>query len=299
MAIEFSRAFDPFRALKAGVHSLKTEPAPVFVGGLLLFLVQSCKGVGNQMPNPSSGGSSWDSGDDPFSSGGNPFDGVDETMIIFAMVMLGIGCCVGLFVFAVQAFLQPGMYRVGERMTIDGTSGIDVLFSGKDVWLSMMGYKLLSGAIGLGIFTVFASPGGLVIAGAVVAGDGGPPNTALLVLGAMLIVALVMPALLYVMLGLGFGQVAISLDRLGAMEALDRSWTLAKGNRFRLLLFGFVNGIFGAVAAFVGLMLCCVGLLATGPAATGVVVCAQANAWLMLTREGHEDFFMVRELGVD
>ncbi len=299
MAIEFSQAFDPFRALKAGIHALKTEPAPVFVGGLLLFLVQSCQGAGNQVPNPSSGGSSWDSGDDPFSSGGNPFEGMDEAMLVVALIMVGVGCCIGLFVFAAQSFLQPGMYRVGERMTIDGTAGIDVLFSGKDVWLSMMGYKLLTGVIGLGIFTVFASPGGLVIAGAVVARDGGSPNTALLVLGGLLILALVLPALIYVMLGLGLGSVAISLDRLGTMEALDRSWSLAKGNRFRLFVFGLVNGIFAGVAAFVGMLACCVGILATGPAATGVVFCAQANAWLMLTRDDHEDFFMVRQLGVD
>lgn len=297
MAVDFATAYDPVRALRAGIHAIKTEPAPVFLGGLLLFMVQSCQGAGNQIPNPSGGGG-WSSGDDPFSSGENPFQGMDEAMILVVIAFLGIGCCIGLFVFAVQSFLQPGMYRVGERMTIDGTSGIDVLFSGKDVWLSMMGYKLITGLVGLGIFTVFAAPGGLLVGGAFLLADGGPPNVPLLVAGGLLMLVLALPALIYVMLGLSFGEVAISLDRLSAMEALDRSWTLAKGNRLRLFGFGFVNGIFAAFMTFVGFLACCVGVLATGPAATGILFCAQANAWLMLTREDHESFVMVKQLGI-
>lgn len=295
MAMEFKDAFDPMRALRHGYEMLRREPAPVLVGGFVMFVLNACQGQGNQVRLPNSGGDPWSGGEDPF-GGGNPFEGFDEAMLGVVLLLLGVACCVGLFVFAIKSFVEPGTWRVGERITMDGAAGLDTLFSGKDAWLPMMGYKLLTGIISLGVFTVFALPGGLV-AGAAIAMDRHDPNVPLIVAGVFLVMLLALPAVIYVALGLQLGNYAISIDRLGTMEALDRSWSLARGNRLRLFWFNFMSGLLALAAAIAGMLMCCIGLVVTVPAATGIIFCAQANAYLLFTREDFEDFALVKEIG--
>jgi|GEM_PF-2096215 len=279
MAMKFEDAFNPFRALRHGVESMKRAPAPVLVAGLLLFALQACSGGGNyRMP----GGS-----DSPWHTGSSGMDAaMIGLMVMFAVI--GLGCAA--VVLAVRSFIEPGTYRVGEAITIDGTTGMDRLFSGKDVWLSVLGYRLLTAAISLGVTAVCALPGGLLLALAYVKGQhGGDPPVPLLVLGGLLIAALVVPVMLYVWLGLQLGTVAIALERLGTMAALDRSWTAARGNRLRLLWYDIVNmGL-----SMVGVMLCCVGLIPV----YGIQACAMANAWLLYTRDDYESFDLVKTIG--
>lgn len=297
MAMEFKNAFDPFRAIRHGFECLKREPAPVLVGGFLMFVLNACQSQGSNNIPSGNNDSPWGEGDDPFGGGSSPFESFDEAMLAAALVVLGVVLCIGVVIFAIKAFIEPGTYRVGERITVDGASGLDTLFSGKDAWLSMVGYRLLMAAIVTGVLAVTALPGGLMLALAVVQAKGSDPNMALIVGGATLITLLVLPALIYVSLGLQFGPYAISIDRLGAMEALDRSWGLAKGNRLRLLWFNLICGLAAFAAGMVGLMMCCVGVLVTVPVATGTIFCAQANAYLLFTREDFEDFALVKEIG--
>ena len=294
MAMDFKDAFDPVRAIRHGVECLKREPVPVLVGGFLMFVLNACQGQGNQFPS-SSGESPWGNGEDPF-GGGNPFEGMDEAMMAAMLALAGVACCIGIAVFLIKSFIEPGTYRVGERITVDGSAGLDTLFSGKDVWLSMMGYKLLTAVISVGVFAVFALPGGLVIALAIVK-DQHDPSIPLIAAGVALLLLLALPALIYVALGLQLGSYAVSLDRVGTLEALDRSWTLARGNRLRLFWFNFVAGLVAIAAAFVGMLACCVGMIVTVPAATGAITCAQANAYLMLTRDDFEEFALIKEIG--
>ncbi len=273
MGMEFKEAFDPFRALRHGFEALKREPAPVLIGGLLLFVLDACSGGGGNGNIPTETGSS----------------GMDEAMIALVVGMMLFGCCMGIFVFIAKAFIEPGTWRVGQRLTQDGASGLDTLFSGKDVWLSMMGYALIKGLIGLGVFMVTALPGAAIIGVAVAMADGGEPEVALLVAGGLLIAVIAVPVLLYVQLGLQLGNLFISLDECKAMDALDRSWTLAKGNRLQLLWFDIVT----ALVMLAGLMMCCVGMIP----ARGIVFCATSNAFLLHTRDDYESFALVQELG--
>ncbi len=291
MATSFSEAYDPIRALDTGVRALKAEPGAVGLGGLLLFMLRGCSsGGGNfQMPQGDGSGGGPFGGGDPF-GGGSPFEGMDGLALGVVLAVVLVGLCIGLVVFVIQSFLEPGVFRVGERMTIDGMSGIDTLFSGKDAWLSMMAYKLLTGFITLGIFAIFGAPGAAVAMLGFVFKDGSEPNLPLVVMGVVLALLLALPALIYVSLGLSLGPVALSVDRLSAMEALERSWTLVRGNRLQLFWFNLVQALVGLVAMVVGVLACCVGILVTGPAATGVVACAQTNAYLMLTRHDAERF---------
>lgn len=273
MGMDFKDAFDPFRALRHGFAALQKEPVSVIVAGFALTILDSCQGGGgNNIPSDMGSGS-----------------GMDEAVVaIIAMVAL-IGCCIGIAVLLAKAFVEPGAWRIAERLTVDGTSGLDPLFSGKDVWLSMLGYTLLKGLIAFGVFIVSALPGGLVIGVAFALGQGDEPNVPVAVAGAALAAVIVLPAMIYVTLGLQLGNLAISLEQATAMEALDRSWTLARGNRVQLFLFNLINGLL----MFGGLLLCCVGVIP----ARGVVLCATANAFLLHTRDDYESFALVQEQG--
>jgi uncharacterized oligopeptide transporter (OPT) family protein len=83
------------------------------------------------------------------------------------------------------------------------------------------------------------------------------------------------------------GELVITLEGLGAMDALDRSWALASGRRFSLLLFFFVFAILGLVASLVGLMMCCVGWFVTVPAFRAIYDTAFTEGFLLLT-EGRQ-----------
>lgn len=289
MGMRFADAFDPFRALRHGMEGFKREPVPVVVAGFLMFLLDACQGQGSNFSPPQGGDEPW-SGDDPF-GGSDPFGGMDETMALLFLGLACFGLCFALVVFVVKAWIEPGAWRVGARLTEDGTTGMDVLFSGKDAWLPMLGYKLLSFVVNLGTFVVAAAPGGLLLAlGAMSAMEGGgDPNIPLLIVGGTLIVLLAVPASMYVLLGLQLGNLAISLDAMGTMAALDHSWGLAKGNRLRLLWFNIVNFFVGLL----GLLLCCVGAIP----ARGLILCATSNAYLVHTRDDYEDFALIKEIG--
>jgi len=278
--MDFKTAFDPFRAARHGIASLKLEPTPVIAGGFLMFALKACQGGG--------------SGRFPSSTGGSGADGIG---IALMLALAGVGMCMAIAVMAARAFIEPGTYRVGERLTVDGACGLDTLFSGKDVWLSMIGYGLLRGLIMLGVLVVTLLPGGLLVGLAFFTANGGDPSIPLVAAGALIGTLLAVPTIIFVALGLQLGSYAISIDRMAAMEALDFSWTKAKGNRLSLLWFDLITGAANLAAVSLGVMTCCVGLLVTMPVTAGVIFCAQANAYLMLTRDDYEDFALVKDIG--
>ncbi len=271
MAMDFHDAFNPFRALRHGVAALKRDPPTVLVGGLLLMIMSSCQGGGGNFRMPSDGG------------------GMSKEMAAVALGAALVGCCIGLAVFLARGFIEPGIWRAGARITEEGVGGMDTLFSGKDAWLSMLGYMLIRTLIGLGVFIVTALPGGLLLGLAFYKGGGGEPNLPLAIAGGALMLLIVAPVMIYVQLGLQLGNLAVAIDDCKAMEALDRSWNLARGNRLQLLVFDIVNGLL----VFVGFLACCIGAIP----AYGVVFSATSNAYLLHTRDDFEDFVLVQEEG--
>jgi hypothetical protein len=83
----------------------------------------------------------------------------------------------------------------------------------------------------------------------------------MLVAGLITVAVLAIP-FTYVALGLSFMQAELAYDDdVGPLEAIRRSWVIVRGHR----LWAFVGGLVYAFAMFVGLLACCVGLLATMP----------------------------------
>jgi len=83
------------------------------------------------------------------------------------------------------------------------------------------------------------------------------------------------PTLIYLTSGLAFVEEFVVFGGASPMEALSQAWNLASGNRLQISLYGLVTGIF----AFLGILLCCVGVLATSAVAT----LAWGEAYLQLS----------------
>ena len=127
---------------------------------------------------------------------------------------------------------------------------------------------------------ITALPGGALIGVGIM-----QSNVVLGIGGAILLMLLVFPTLIYVGLGLAFGDHAVALDNAGPTEALEKSWGLASGNRLHLFLFLFVYGIARLALAIAGLMMLCIGALFTVPISRAVTDVGFTEGYLLLT--GH------------
>ena len=234
-------ALDPGRGISHGIEAIKRIPLQLWLGGAILSFTDS--GGGGCSGNPANlvdlfdgeGGGAWDTGggfDFDFSEGLHQAGFLkDDPLALFAGLgvglLLGLLCCAlvaGLVFFALRCYLLPGWYRLHEECLRTGGGEFSTLFSGQDRFLNMVLWNLLKGVILFAMFLVALVPAGMLGVGAVVLESGGLGIGAALV-GAVSVIA----ATLYVQPGLAFGGEAITFDGLGVMEALSRSWELARG----------------------------------------------------------------------
>ncbi len=305
-------ALDPGRGIQHGIEAIKRIPIHLWLGGAILGFTEG--GAGGCGGNPAQildlvgegGGGSWDTG------GGFDFDwddlsaGLDGLhagllqedafglMALGATAIFGLICCVGVFVvlmFALRCWILPGWYRLHEECLRTGSGDFATLFSGSDLFLRMVLWSLLKGLILAGVTLIGLVPLGLAAAAALAL-----ESVPVAVLGGGVSLLLLLAATLYVQPGLAFGGEAVTFDGLGVMDALARSWSLARGNRIQLIVFFVVLGVVKLAASIVGLCLCFVGVLVTGPLARGGTDLACTEAYLILTRgvEVTDDWALLR-----
>ena len=131
--------------------------------------------------------------------------------------------------------------------------------------------------------TLAAAPGGgALLYGAVIEED------TIMIVGGVVLLLFLLPALLYVWLGLALGEHAVVFEELGPMDALDRTWSLARGRRMDLFLLLLIFGLFKVAALIAGLLMCCVGVLVTLPFAYSMGAVALSEGFLLLTRTPEE-----------
>ena len=292
-------ALDPGRGLRHGMEALKRIPIQLWLGGAILSFTDSA-GSGCSGGNPGQvlellgqdgGEGAWDTGggfDFDFQAGldtlsasmlqGDPFG----LLALGGLAVLGILCCalvVGLVMFALRSYVLVGWYRLHEECLRTGGGEFSTLFSGQDLFLNMLLWNLLKGVILFSLALVCLLPAA-ALAGAALALE----STGLAIGAGVVAVLTTSVAMLYVQPGLAFGGEAITLDGLGVMDALSRSWELAQGRRLQMIVFFVVLGLVKAAAWVAGLCLCLVGVFVTGPLARGGVDLASTEAYLILTR---------------
>jgi hypothetical protein len=286
-------AFSIRRSIGNGFLALRTAAAPMWLAGLLMSIAE-CNGGGGDLADLADIG---DDDDDTASFFGLPARGlaflahvparvaagaedVELTAWVIGAVMAVVlgALLIGLLLFALACWLQTGFVRLHVNILEHASDELAPLFSGKDRFWPMAGFKSLAALALLSTFVVSVWPGALLAYFGYARGD----NTLMIGgIGAMVILAV--PALVYIGLGLYLGELVVALDGATPVHALRRGWALARGNRLPLLGFAVVCALVQFVS-LAGLLLCCIGILATVPFARSLTGFAKTESYLLFTR---------------
>jgi hypothetical protein len=216
----------------------------------------------------------------------NDFGNLDDPAFLgIAAVALSCVCGLQLMFWLAASFLKPGYFQLHRELLIEGISSPGKLFGGGSQFKAMAMWTLLKGVIGLGVAVVALAPGGGLMAVGV-----SQNNDALMGVGGLLMLIIAGPALIYVGLGLMLGEHAVALEDMGPMDALERSWELARGNRMSLFFFSFLTGLFNIV----GVMLCCVGVIGT----KAMIDFGTTEAYMLATNSDWDDWRFIEDVGL-
>ena len=303
MARSFSESFNIGRALSHGWSAFKKAPIPLLVGSVVMQCTQGGTGGGNY----GGGGTNWDNDYDDLDfdfeqwehlgtslwssaqdslhalAGALPTNGVVASfgglegplMVAVVAGVVFLVLLLGLAVFALRTWVSVGYLRLHRQVLSTGQGDFVTLFGGADAFWRMVVWSLLNFVVVLGALAAACLPGGAVL------GMGMLMDVQMLTMtGAIFMVLVAVPVVVYVGLGLFFGGYVVALDGSGAMDALRRSWDLVRGNRLQLFVFLLVMG----VVHMAGILACCVGIFVTR-AITNV---ATTEAYLLFTRPAGE-----------
>jgi hypothetical protein len=264
--LPIDEAFAPVRALRHGADALQRAPVGLLVGGALILLLDTCAG-----------------------SGGNQGDlseltgHLDQSQARLVVGLVWLFTVFAIASFFLRCWLLPGWLRLHRHVLQTGEDAMGALFGGGDAFLRMLGWQVLNKVILLGTFVVAALPGG-----ALMALGAAQENDVLASVGAVLLLVLALPVLVYVWLGLVLGDYAVALEDLRPVATLERTWELARGNRLRLGVFFGVMELF----SLLGVLLCCVGVFLTRP----IAQIGATEAFLLATVPGAKDWVVPGEV---
>ena len=263
MAQPFSTAFDIGKSFSSGIEGLKRQPVGLIVGAALLLFADMCSGGGgNGISDPSA-----------LMEGGTGLS--PELITGFLALMAGamaLSCVVGIAFALMKCWLMPGYIRFHEDLVLDGAAEDSRVFSGSDVFGRMVVYRLLVWMITTGVTCIALLPGAAVLIVGIT-----QKQEVMMIAGGVGMALLVIPAAVYVHLGLLLGDRALTLENLDPTAALGRAWSLADGNRITLFLFTLVWGI----AQLLSLLAFCIGVF---PARAAYEL-ALTEAFLLATHE--------------
>ena len=250
--MRFSEAFNPIRSLKSTFEAMNLAPAQLWGGGILIAFLDGCAGNSGQAGQ---NGQSM---------------GMEEDVL---MVLACGGCVVGLLVFVVSCWARPGVFH--NLKSVLRTSEVDSqgIFDHRGQFVPMLLARLLKTLVSLVAIVVFCAPliGVLIFT----MSSGGDLGGMLFILVAIFTVLIGWPALIYIHCGMALTEEIVVFENASPVDALSRSWSLASGNRWAIILFGIVSFIF----ALCGLLMCCIGVLAT----TAITTLAWGEAYLQLS----------------
>ena len=245
-----TRAFNPIRALESSWRLLNRAPLPLWLGGLILALVDLMGQSGGRVS-------------------GNEAREWAILIVFFGLIMWVVTSLA-------SAYLSAGYFSTVRDVMRTGSAEFEDVFKARGRFLALFLARIARGLLLLcGLLPAAIPP---TIALMLHAGLGLEDDAAVL-FGILGVLAYV-PVFVYIALGLSFVDYAVVLDGASIGDAMSRSWQLARGNRLRLLLL-----LLSSIAlVIIGLMLCCVGIL---PAVILIHV-MWCEAYVQATRDGHD-----------
>jgi uncharacterized membrane protein len=268
--MNFSEAFNPIRSLKSVFETMKLQPAQLWGGGILLFFLE--QGIQGSFQG---------------------MEPIGKALGEEVMVFLVCGACVlGIGLFFASIWLAAGLFLNFRSVMQTGEVTSGGIFDHQGKFLPLFLTRLLVGLASiLALFPIGILFGLLMVGFAVPMAvsesshgpDMGPAVAGPLIAMAVVLFLLVLFVSIYVGMGLVLSEAALLYEDREPVDAVKRSWAMAKGNRLRLFAFVLVNALF----TIAGFFLCCVGVIATGTIARFAIL----EAFLQLSEtqgEGSE-----------
>lgn len=233
-----SSAFDAIRCLKSAWELTTRAPGALWGAGLILVLVDGCSSEFSTDGVDLGYHTEYVDGAVVESWASNPFV-VGGALAIAFVMMVVFGLAI--------AFLRAGFYT-GVRAVMQGHEvRFGQMFNNNQNWVPTFFAEVFRVLlIVLGMF-IWAATFGF---SALILGPGGA------LAGAVGGLFILLPLFVYFHLGTTFMGHAAALEGLGPMQALARSWSLADGQRFSLIVMYVVQ--FGL--AILGLLAMCLGI---------------------------------------
>jgi hypothetical protein len=252
--MNFAEAYDPIRALKSAFAAMNRAPVRLWLGGILILILDGNVGTGSN-------------------SVGQNAQHMDPAL---AIGLLSGACCLGLLIFIASAWITPGVLFGLREVLQDGELGERGMFEHRGRFVPLLLSRLLVSVLVVCVFVVIAG-GTLVIV--LLARSLQTLSLPMVLLAPVMLLAglAALISIIYIFLGFYLMEGAVVFEERSPVEALKRSWSLVRGNRWRLVWFGLVS----VFVTLLGLVACCVGVIATG----AVARLAAPEAFLRLTAD--------------
>jgi hypothetical protein len=279
-------ALHPTRALRRGWAILARSPVVLWLAALA---VVSCERVADFLRDNLSRDFWLDLAEPyPFVTAGIPTWAMEVHVRLWAPGVVPLL----LALLLVRSGAEAGAIRVHRQVILQGRSGPGALLEGARCAMRLFGFHMVGWGLILGSLSLACLPGaGIVFLGV----RTGAPEMAGLGLATM--VGLAGPVWLWVSLGLFLGSRAVVLEDLGPFAALERSFSLASGERAALLVFRLVCVTFKLLGIFLGLAGCIVGAMVTWPLFRAVSDAALSEAYMTGVRGRGSKWRLLLELG--
>lgn len=250
--MKFPSALDPIRSLTASWKLIARAPGPLIIGGLLLVVTDDGMHGGGQFTDTDFLRREWGA---------------------LRPVVLGGACFLGIVFYLISTWLWIGLPRAVDETRATGTTTFATLFDARGRYADMLLARLLIGALVLLSLVPF---GGIALVAYLLVDQRVAGETEAIVAGVS-VALLYLPLWIYLVLGFSWVTQAVAIEERGPVDALQRSWQLASGSRWSLLVYWLVLFVF----TLLGACACCIGVLFTG--AWSFV--SRCEAFLELTRD--------------
>jgi hypothetical protein len=242
--MQFRNAFDPFRAWGGALALVRRAPLTLITGSLVLVMLDPWGGFGVE--------GRWNEG--------------------LGLALNCFPCALGVAFLLLRALFLPGFATAVERVAVKGEERIGDLFRARGRFPRMLLGLLVYHGLLLATLLPFA---GFALALGFLVGELGSEEAGVVV--GVLAFLVLLPVLIYLVLGILLMPFAMAFERLSPFEALARSWSLVRGNRLWLFWFFLAQ----TLLLFLTLCCCCCLSLPVG----GLSCLATFEAYLRLVRD--------------